>query len=245
MSETIKLTLAYDGSAYVGWQIQPNGMSIQQRLEEALCQLTGSVHQTHSSGRTDAGVHALGMVCHFTTERVLPLSAWREGVNRLLPEDIAVRSAEKVGADFHARFSARGKCYRYSLLLDPVRSPLDRQTRWRIQSPLDVERMRAAAAEFVGCHDFSAFRGAGCAARTTDREVYAIDFHLNGRHLDLDVSGSGFLRHMVRMLVGTLVQVGRGKRPPEDVAAMLKKPGSVPPAVTAPAHGLCLMKVWY
>lgn len=244
-TETIKLTLAYDGSAYVGWQLQPNGMSVQQRLEEALCQLTGVFHRIHSSGRTDAGVHARGMVCHFVTERKLPLSAWREGVNRFLPNDIAVRSAEKVSADFHARFSARGKRYRYSLLLDPVRSPLDRNTCWRIQSPIDVDLMTKTAAAFVGNHDFAAFRGAGCSARTTLREVYSVNFHRQDNYLHIDISGSGFLRHMVRMMVGTLVDVGRGKRPPEVIRRMLDAPESAGPAVTAPAHGLCLINVWY
>lgn len=241
----IKLTVAYDGTDYVGWQYQPNGMSVQQRLEQALCEFSGIVHTVHSSGRTDAGVHARAMACHFDTERELPSKAWRDGVNRFLPQDIAIRSADVVGEDFHARFNARSKHYRYSLLCDPLRSPLDRLTSWRVKQDLDFEAMRQAALGFVGVHDFAAFRTTGCSADTTMREIFSVELVKEGDLLHIDVKGSGFLKNMVRMMVGTLVQIGRGKRPVGDVAAMLEKPGSVVPALTAPSHGLCLMEVYY
>lgn len=245
MTQKIKLTVAYDGSDYVGWQIQPNGLSIQQCIEQALCQLAGVVHLTHSSGRTDAGVHARGMVCHFVTERDLPLSAWCEGLNRFLPDDIAIRQAQQVADDFHARFSARGKRYRYTLLRDPLRSPLDRRFSWRIKSPLDLKKMAAAAAFFVGTHDFSAFRSSGCSARTAQREIYSVAISECDQLVQIDVCGSGFLRHMVRMMVGTLVEIGRGKRPVDVIDIMLRNPAAAAPALTAPAQGLCLMEVWY
>ncbi|PLX99708.1 MAG: tRNA pseudouridine(38-40) synthase TruA [Desulfuromonas sp.] len=241
----IKLTVAYDGTDFVGWQYQPNGVSVQQRLEEAIAQLTGSVHAVHSSGRTDAGVHARGMVCHLTTELMLPVKAWREGVNRFLPEAIAVRRAEVVEDDFHARFSAQGKFYRYTILRDSVRSPLERRISWQIKQPLDLAAMRKAAESFVGDHDFAAFRTSGCAAETTVRNMTSVSLVEDGDLLYIDVRGGGFLRNMVRMMVGTLVDIGRGKRPPEDIARMLSAPGSVPPALTAPAQGLCLMDVVY
>jgi len=241
----IKLTVAYDGTDFVGWQYQPNGISVQQRLEEAIAQLTGSVHAVHSSGRTDAGVHARGMVCHLTTELDLPVKAWREGVNRFLPETIAVRQAERVAEDFHARFSAQGKFYRYTILRDGVRSPLDRLTSWQVKQSLDLAAMRKAAESFVGEHDFSAFRTTGCAAETTIRHIASVTLVEDGDLLYIDVRGGGFLRNMVRMMVGTLVDIGRGKRPPEDIAKMLAVPGSVASALTAPAHGLCLMDVAY
>ena len=241
----IKLTLEYDGTAYVGWQYQPNGISVQQVLEQAIERLTGLVHTVHSSGRTDAGVHAAGMVCHLVTERQLPLSAWREGLNRFLPEDICVRRAEVADENFHARFSAVGKHYRYTLLCDPLRSPLQRRTSWQVKQPLDVAAMRRAGQSFVGTHDFSSFRTSGCAAETTTREIFSLDLSQRDSLLLIDIHGSGFLKNMVRMMVGTLVDIGRGKRPEEAIRKLLSGNGSIPPAVTAPPQGLCLVEVYY
>lgn len=240
----IKLTVAYDGTNYVGWQYQPNGISVQQCLEQAIERLTGFVHAVHSSGRTDAGVHARGMVCHLSPECDLPLKAWREGLNRFLPEDIAVRQVEQVDDQFHARFSATGKHYRYSLLRDVVRSPLDRLTSWQVKQTLDLNKMARAADQFIGRHDFSAFRTSGCAARTTERDIFSINFSEQAKLLAIDIRGSGFLKNMVRMMVGTLVDIGRGKRDPDDIRLMLNG-NAVAPAVTAPARGLCLMEVFY
>jgi len=241
----IKLTVAYDGSDYVGWQYQPNGISVQQRLEQAIECLTGRVHSVYSSGRTDAGVHARGMVCHVTTEKDFPASAWCEGVNRFLPDTIAIRHAEFVADEFHARFSARGKIYRYTILRDTIRSPLDRLTSWQVKQPLDVLNMQSAAECFIGQHDFAAFRTSGCAAETTVREVFSIKFSENGSLLYVDICGSGFLKNMVRMMIGTLVDIGRGKRNVEDIENLLSLSPKTPPALTAPARGLCLMEVLY
>lgn len=242
---TIKLTIEYDGSAYVGWQRQPNGLSLQQVMEEALQQLLGSDVALFSSGRTDAGVHARGMVAHFRTERDLPLKAFRDGVNRFLPETVAVQQAVEVAADFHARFHARGKWYRYSLYPAPVRSPLQAGRAWWLRSSLDLAAMRQAAAAFVGCHDFAAFRTSGCAAKTTVREIFSVELLEQGPLLFVDVRGSGFLRNMVRMMVGTLVEIGQGKRPVDAVSLLLEGRNNGVSAHTAPAHGLCLMEVWY
>ncbi|MDA3902716.1 MAG: tRNA pseudouridine(38-40) synthase TruA [Desulfuromusa sp.] len=241
----IKLIVAYDGTNYVGWQYQPNGISVQQRLEQALHQLTGIVHTVYSSGRTDSGVHARGMVCHLTTERDLPLSAWREGLNRFLPDDIAVRHAEDVDDQFHARFSARGKHYRYTILRDSIRSPLDCKTSWQVKKPLDLEKMQQVSQNFIGQHDFAAFRTSGCSADTTVREIFSIAFSEDGSLLHIDVCGSGFLRNMIRMMVGTLVQIGRGKRPENTIQKLLEGTEPVPSPLTAPAQGLCLMEVWF
>jgi len=241
----IKLTVEYDGTDFVGWQVQPNGVSVQQVLEQALARLVKEEVRVHSSGRTDAGVHALGMVCHFTTEKDLPLSAWREGMNSLLPSAVAVRTAELVDEGFHARFSARGKHYRYTIWRDPIRSPLQRRTSWQVRQALDLDLMRSAAACLVGRHDFAAFRTSGCAAETTVRELTSVQLVESGAILYFDICGSGFLKNMVRMLVGTLVEIGRGKRPPTDIQALLTSPKTLAPAFTAPAQGLCLMEVWY
>ncbi len=241
----IKLVIAYDGTNYVGWQYQPNGISVQQRLEQALQQLTGIIHTVYSSGRTDSGVHARGMVCHLTTEKDLPLTAWREGVNRFLPDDIAVRHVERVDDQFHARYSARGKHYRYTILRDPIRSPQESRTSWQVKKPLDLEKMEQAAQDFIGRHDFSAFRTSGCNAGTTTREIFSINFKEEGSLLHIDVCGSGFLRNMVRMMVGTLVQIGRGKRPVDTIQKLIKNSESMASPLTAPPQGLCLMEVWF
>lgn len=242
---TILLTVEYDGTDYVGWQLQANGLSIQGVVEGALAELLGEHVRLHSSGRTDAGVHARAMMAHFRTERDLPLKAFREGLNRLLPVDVAIRAAHEVPADFHARFSARGKWYRYTLYRGDVRSPLATRSSWHVHAPLDLDAMRRAAAMLVGRHDFQAFRSSACSAKTSVREIYAIELNIHEDRLLIDVRGSGFLRNMVRMLVGTLVQVGQGKRPVEDVGRLLEGAPGMRSGPTAPPQGLCLMEVWY
>ena len=243
--QRVVLTVAYDGSNYVGWQCQPNGISIQQRVEEAIESLSGTFHRIHSSGRTDAGVHAYGMVCHFDSGSGLPLKAWRDGLNSHLPKDIAIQDARFEDANFHARYSAVGKWYRYQILSASVRSPLERGQSWHVKKQLDLELMHSVASTFIGRHDFASFRTTGCAARTTLRTISLIDVKAAGNMVQIDVEGSGFLKNMVRMMVGTLVDIGLHKRPASDIAKMLARPGSVRAALTAPAHGLCLMKVFY
>lgn len=240
----ICLILEFDGTAYAGWQMQTNGVSVQQVVETKLAELLGTPVRLVSSGRTDAGVHARGMVANFHTDRQLPMSAYREGLNRLLPADIAVREARQVADDFHARFAARGKWYRYTLCLAPVRSPLHGRYSWQLRGSLDRAAMMVAARLLVGMHDFSAFRTSGCDARTTVRVIFSVDILPDDPLLHIDVRGSGFLRNMVRVMVGTLVEVGLGKRAPEDVAALLGG-GGERAGRTAPPQGLCLMEVWY
>lgn len=239
------LTIEYEGTAYAGWQIQPNGLAIQEVMENALLQLQGVPARLHSSGRTDAGVHARGMVACFTTEKTLPLRAYREGLNSLLPEDIAVRKAAEVPLGFNPRFHAQAKHYRYTILVDRHRSPLARHIAWRLAGPLDVEAMRQACALFVGEHDFAAFRASNCAAKTTVRRINSCELVQEGNWLHLDVNGSGFLKNMVRVMTGTVVEVGLGRRPPEDVARLLLAGDRQVAGRTAPPHGLCLMQVFY
>ena len=242
---TILLILEYDGTVYAGWQVQPNGLAVQEVVEQALAEVLGHEVRVHSSGRTDAGVHARGMAAHFQTEANLPLKAFREGVNALLPEDIAVRTVREMPTDFHARFSARGKCYRYTIYQHQVRSPLAARFAWFLRGSLDLDLMRAAAEALVGEHDFSSFRSSGCAAKTTVREIFSIDISTDNGFIHIDVRGSGFLKNMVRMLVGTLVEVGLGRRPVEDVAKLVAGADGMLCGQTAPAHGLCLQEVWY
>jgi tRNA pseudouridine38-40 synthase len=241
---TIKLIVEYDGTNYAGWQLQPNGNSIQAELEGALARLLHEPVRVRSSGRTDAGVHARGMVACLQTARDIPLRAFSYGLNTLLPADIAVRSAEEVGPGFNPRFDAVGKHYRYTICRSEQRTPLARLYAWHLREPLDLGRMREAAGLLVGEHDFASFRTSGCAARTTVRRLEAVDVGLAGDMLIIDVTGTGFLRNMVRLLVGTLVAVGRRKLTTADVARCLAEPGT-PAGPTAPAHGLCLMEVYY
>ncbi|HJV65309.1 MAG TPA: tRNA pseudouridine(38-40) synthase TruA [Geomonas sp.] len=241
----IKLIIEYDGTAYAGWQVQPNGVAIQEVVEGALERMLGEAARLRSSGRTDAGVHARGMVACFNTEKGLPLRAFREGLNTMLPDDIAVRDAAEVPLAFNPRFDATCKHYRYTILQDRLRSPLARRIAWRLAGPLDLDAMRAACAELVGEHDFAAFQAAGCAAKTTVRTINSLDLVQEGRFIHLDVNGSGFLRNMVRIMAGTLVEVGQGRRSSGDVARLLREGDRQVSGITAPPHGLCLMEVFY
>jgi tRNA pseudouridine38-40 synthase len=241
----IGLILEYDGTDYVGWQRQPNGLSVQQVVEEALAGVLGQPVRLLSSGRTDAGVHARGLVVQFETDRDLPLTAYREGVNRHLPASIAVREAWLPPPGFHARFDAAGKWYRYSIYRNPVRSPLCQRTAWHLRGVLDLETMAGAARDFVGRHDFAAFRSSGCDAVTTEREIFSVEWAVQGELLHFDVRGGGFLRNMVRVMVGTLVEIGLGRRPQVDISRLLAGGRRVQAGRTAPPQGLCLMAVWY
>jgi tRNA pseudouridine38-40 synthase len=242
---TIKLTIEYDGTNYAGWQIQPNGLAIQQVMEEALANILGAPVRLYSSGRTDAGVHAGGMVAAFRTDRGMPLHAFSDGLNSLLPPDIAVRDAEEASPQFNPRADASGKHYRYTIYNGRRRSPLFRLYAWHLRGNLDLVAMREAARHLVGEKDFAAFRTTGCAARTTIRNVYSIEISREGEFLRIDVKGSGFLRNMVRIMVGTLVEVGLGKISPAVLPALFVGRNGGTAGMTAPAHGLCLVEVYY
>jgi len=241
----VRLTIEFDGTAYCGWQTQSNGLAVQQVLEEALAQVQGVPVRVTASGRTDAGVHARGMVVHFHTENVLPLGAYREGVNVHLPDDIAVQSVALAPADFNALRCATGKWYRYTILQHPVRSPLASRTAWHIRAPLDLAAMQGGADHFVGFHDFARFRTTDCDAKTTRREVFAVEVVQRGELITIDVRGAGFLRHMVRIMAGTLVAIGLGKRPADDVRRLLAGEPGLAAGPNAPPQGLCLMEVYY
>lgn len=241
----IKLIIEYDGTNYVGWQIQPNGVSVQQVVEEALANLLHEPVRLRSSGRTDAGVHARGMVASFRTERSLPMSAYSDGLNSLLPPDIAVREAAEALPEFHPRIDAAGKHYRYTILTAPRRSPLARLFAWQLRGDLDMGAMREAARHFVGEKDFAAFRGARCNAKTTVRRIDSVEVYRDDPFVIIDVKGSGFLKNMVRIMAGTLVEVGQGVLAPEDVIGMLEGRRRELAGITAPPQGLCLMEVFY
>jgi tRNA pseudouridine38-40 synthase len=242
---TIRLTIEYDGTAYSGWQRQPNGLAVQQVVEEALCQLLGQKPELRSSGRTDAGVHAYGMAAAFKTSTNLPLKAFIEGTNRFLPPDIAIRNALEAPNDFKPIADALAKHYRYTILATPIRSPLKRFHVWHIREKLDLEAMQKAAVQFIGHHNFAAFRASNCVAKTTVRRIDSVKITLEADSIIIDVVGGGFLKNMVRVMTGTLVDIGRGRFKPEHIQLLLQSGDRKQAGVTAPACGLCLMEVYY
>lgn len=242
---TIKVTIQYDGTNYCGWQEQPNGRSVQETVELALAQIIGQRVRVQAAGRTDAGVHALAMPATFRTESTVPLRAFVEGLNGFLPEDIAIQEACEVPNDFRVIGGALAKTYRYTIYSARQRSPLHRRTSWHVRSQLDLDAMRAAAACFVGKHDFSAFRGQNCTAVTSLRRIDAVVIRQDGSLITIDVTGGGFLKHMVRIMAGTLADIGKGRFTPDLIADLLQTPDRCRGGVTAPPHGLCLLEVVY
>lgn len=241
----IKLILEYDGTDFVGWQVQPNGRSVQAVVEEALSRLLDAKVAVEVAGRTDAGVHALGQVAAFTTARALPLKAYARGLNGLLPPDVAVVRAEEVAADFDPRRLASGKRYRYRISTRGQRAPLRRRTHWELFGALDEAAMRQAGQGLLGQHDFSAFRASDCEARTAVRRIREVTVAGGEDQLSIEVEGTAFLKHMVRNIVGTLVEVGRGKQPAAWVAEVLASRDRGQAGQTAPPQGLCLVEVQY
>ena len=243
----IKLILEYDGTSYHGWQSQiGSGMpTIQDTLEQALSALTRETIKTHSSGRTDAGVHALGHVANFETECSIPSEAWAPALNHWLPNDIRVLMSEEVPDDFHARFSALGKFYTYRILNRRAPSALYRRYSWHVNLRLNLKNMRLAAASFVGKHDFSAFRGSGCTAKTPVRTIRAVVIKKTGDFIEIGIEADAFLQHMARNIAGTLVEVGLGRFTPVEVKRMLKSRDRTTAGRTAPPQGLYLVEVYY
>jgi tRNA pseudouridine38-40 synthase len=242
----VKLTLEYQGTRYVGWQLQPNGPSIQAEVERALQTLHKAPRRVTAAGRTDAGVHARGQVCSFAEERPLPLSAYLKGMNALLPEDIAVRVASLEPDGFDARRSAQGKRYVYTIENLETRAPLSRLFAWQLFRPLDVEAMRRAAPALVGRHDFAAFQAASCQSHHAVREIRRLEVLGEARgRIEVVVEATAFVKHMVRNIVGTLVEVGLGSRPAASVSELLRSRDRTLAGPTAPPQGLCLDEVFY
>lgn len=242
----IRLTVAYDGTAYAGYQRQAGHRSVQQALEDALGKLSGVPRVViHGASRTDAGVHALGQVVHFDTSGRIPAEKYGFALNTLLPGDVRVMASCEVSPDFHARFSATGKTYRY--LVDNGRHfcPLRRLTHAHVPIPLDLAAMRGEAQTVVGRHDFRAFAAAGSVAKTTVRTIHRVRLEQEGACFCLYVHGNAFLYNMVRILAGTLIDVGRGNAAPGAIARALETGDRLALGVTAPAQGLTLMAVYY
>ena len=248
---TLKLTLSYDGTRLVGWQRQAAGDSVQGVLEDALARFEGGPVTVHGAGRTDAGVHALGQVASVEVTFAHDAGMLARALNAQLPEDVRVLAVEDAAPGFHARFDARSKTYRYCIRNGPVASPFERAFVWHVPQPLDLDAMRQAAACLLGRHDFSAFRSIGTEVPDAVRTLHASAIVETagdgdgGRLLTYEVTGDGFLRHMVRAIVGTLVEVGRGWRDPAQMDALLQSRDRARAGATAPPHGLFLVRVVY
>jgi tRNA pseudouridine38-40 synthase len=243
-----RLILSYRGTRYSGWQRQPNAITVQEKLEEALSRVAGERVKVVAAGRTDRGVHAAGQAVSFLPgPRLpdLPARAWVHGTNRLLPEDIRVLAAEEVEAGFHARRDARGKEYRYRLRRCAVLSPLESLFVLQVDPALDLNAMRLASEALVGRHDFSAFALSGGVPGPPVRTVERVVWHEDGESLNFLIVGNGFLRGMVRSIVGTLLEVGLGRRSADGFPALLQDSSRGEAGRTAPAHGLTLERVFY
>ena len=241
-----KLTLQYDGSRYDGWQLQGNtANTIQAKLEEVLSRLAGARVEIHGAGRTDAGVHALGQTASVRLPGERPAAEVMDYANRYLPEDIAVTAAETADDRFHARLSAKGKVYRYCLRLGTVPDVFARKYQYRVEEPLDLDAMARAAELLCGRHDYRSFCANKRCKKSTVRTVTAIELARHGDELALTFRGEGFLYNMVRILTGTLLEVGLGKRRAEDMPAVLAARNRAAAGFTAPAQGLTLMEVIY
>ena len=240
----IKLTLRYDGTSYCGWQRQNNGISVQQRVEEAIEEVTGSYSFLEGCGRTDAGVHALFYTANFLSDTKIPAERLYLALNTKLPDDIRVLDSEDVSEEFHSRFSAIKKIYRYEISTNRIFDPFLINRVWNFPFPLDIELMKKEAASFLGEHDFSGFMSAGAQVKTTVRTIYSSEiFEENGKII-FEVCGNGFLYNMVRIMAGTLVSIGAGrlKEPLSDIISSCDRGRA---GITAPPHGLYMKKVYY
>ena len=240
---TLRLLLEYDGTHFVGWQSQDRGRTVQDELVRALRVLTRASIRPIGSGRTAAGTHALGQVAHFQTASELPTERLMHGLNGLLPSDIAVRSIDEAPADFHARYGAKRKRYRYRIHL--AKPAINRLQVWTYYQSLSLQPMRDAARALVGMHGFGAFCKQDPVPDRLDCQIYDADWTEQGAEWVFEIEANRFLRHMVRILVGTMVDIGRGARPAEDIAALLASGERADAGPTAPAHGLCLLWVAY
>ncbi|HNX91651.1 MAG TPA: tRNA pseudouridine(38-40) synthase TruA [Candidatus Omnitrophota bacterium] len=242
---TIKLTIAYDGTDYKGWQLQPNGVTIQSALEEAIEKVFKKHSRVNGASRTDAGVHAKGQVAHFKTNIYIPQEKIKIALNSVLPGDVAIVNAEYVDEKFHSRFDARSKRYEYFIFNSKEHDPFLERYNWRVPYKLDIPLMKREAKALIGKHDFKSFQATDKKERGSIREVYAINVVKRGRAIVMDISADGFLYNMVRNIAGTLVDIGRGYMPEGSMKKILESRSRLKAGPTAPPQGLFLMEVNY
>ena len=241
----IKLIVAYDGTNYCGWQVQPNGITVQEVLNQALSDLFAKKTACIGASRTDAGVHALGNVAVFDTDARMPADRIAFALNTRLPADIRIQGSSEVPLDFHPRFTATVKTYEYRILNKKFPVPTKRLYSHFTYLPLDVEKMRKAGEYLLGEHDFKSFCGAGAQVKTTVRTIYDFQIKKEDDEICMRITGSGFLYNMVRILAGTLIEVGSGARKPEDMLEIIEAKDRKKAGATAPARGLTLIKIQY
>lgn len=241
----IKLTIAYDGTNYCGWQVQPNGITVEEVVNKALKKLTGEDIQVIGASRTDSGVHALGNVAVFDTHTTIPPERISYALNQRLPEDIVIVKSEEVAEDFHPRYCDCSKTYEYHILNTRIPIPTKRLTNYFVSYDLDVEKMRKAAGYLIGEHDFVSFCNVRTDVEDTVRTVTELEILKDGEEITIRISGNGFLYNMVRIIVGTLIRVGRGFYEPEKVKEILEAKDRKAAGVTAPPHGLIVAEIRY
>jgi tRNA pseudouridine38-40 synthase len=245
LSRRWRIVVEYDGTDFSGWQRQIGQRTIQETLEGAIRDMTGETVFVRGAGRTDAGVHANGQVASFDLALHIPPHGLLRGLNSILPPDLALVDVAEAAPDFDARFSARGKIYRYTIWNHFVRSPRLVRTAWHVRQPVDTDAVRRAAAALVGEHDFRAFRASDCDRKTTNRIVRRLDVDRQGPLITVDIEATAFLKNMVRIVVGTLVDLGRGRIPEDAPTRMLAGGDRSAGGMTAPAAGLTLLRVIY
>lgn len=244
-SNRLKITIEYDGGDFHGWQRQPNLRTVQGEITQVLTRLAGKEVLIEGSGRTDGGVHAMGQVATFDWDGPVPTNRLKRVLNHHLPQDIFIKSLEEVDCDFHARFSAVGKCYTYKLYKSQKRSPLQRRYAYRVCDTIGIENMKKASQKLLGTHDFKAFMASGSYVKDTVRTIYHIDFEEKGQFIYIRFYGNGFLYNMVRILTGLLVDVGMGKKEESSVSQIIRGKDRTQVEHTAPAEGLFLSEVYY
>lgn len=241
----IKLIVEYDGTAYHGWQSQINARAVQDEISKALKELTGEIVSVIGASRTDQGVHALGQVCNFRTLSRIPADKFCFALNAILPADISIKASEEVSDDFHSRFSAKGKKYKYMIYNSRQPSALLRHRAYHVPMSLDYAQMERASGYFIGTHDFSAFKAAGGSAKTSVRTVTLASLSHQGELMTFEIAGDGFLYNMVRIIAGTLVYVGLGKINADDIPDIIISGDRDRAGKTAPPQGLYLVEVYY
>lgn len=241
----IKLTIAYDGTNYCGWQVQPNGITIEEVINKALRKLTGEEITVIGASRTDSGVHAMGNVAVFDTDTTIPADRIAVALNQRLPEDIVIVKSEEVASDFHPRYCDCSKTYEYHIINTRIPNPTKRLTNYFVSYVLDIDKMRKAASYLVGEHDFVSFCNVRTEVENTVRCITELEILKCGDEITIRITGNGFLYNMVRIIVGTLIRVGRGFYEPEKVKEILEVKDRKAAGVTAPAHGLMLMEIEY
>ena len=241
----IKLTIEYDGTSYGGWQKQKNNRTIQQCIEEAIKLLTGEDVELIGSSRTDAGVHAKGMVANFITNSQIPADKFREAINTKLPDDIGIIKSEEVDRNFHSRYDSKGKTYCYTLVNRYEKVCIGRNYVYQVRDELNYNLMKEAAKYFLGKHDFKAFKTNGSSVKTSVRTINGLELELKGDVIKIFVSADGFLYNMVRIIVGTLIEVGKGKIKPEDIESIIRNGDRSKAGPCVPPNGLVLEKVFY